>query len=119
MLYANLLTNKILDSDKVEFLRTIYSKTVWTLGNQKVEINKEDHARFYHCPALFNKFIEPMLKLLNREFNIFDIFAYVDDIAICVYSVNELNKAINIINKWSNEAGILINFRKNGILIIV
>ena len=64
-------------------------------------------------PALFNKFIQPMLKLLNREFNIEDIVAYADDIAICVYSIGELNKAINIINKWSNEAGIPINFRKS------
>ena len=61
--------------------------------------------------ALFNTSIEPMLKLLNREFNIEDIFAYADDIAIYVYSVNKLNKAINIINKWSNEAGIPKNIK--------
>ena len=30
-------------------------------------------------PALFTIFIEPMLKILNREFNIEDIFAYADD----------------------------------------
>ena len=52
-------------------------------------------------PALFNIFIEPMLKIL---FNIEIIFAYADDIAICVYSIGELYRAINIINKWSNEA---------------
>ena len=36
-------------------------------------------------PALFNIFVETMLKLRNREFNIEVIFAYADDIAICVY----------------------------------
>ena len=61
-------------------------------------------------PALPNIFIEPMLKLLNREFNIEDIFAYADD-TICLYSISELHKAMNI-NKWSNEAGIPINFRR-------
>ena len=65
-------------------------------------------------------FIEPMLKPLNREFNIKDIFAYADDdIAICVYSISELNKAINIINKWNNKAVIAINFRQSGILNII
>ena len=67
-------------------------------------------------PALFNILIESMLKLLNREFIIEDIFAYADDIAICVYYIGKLHKAINIINKWNNEAGIPINFRKSGIL---
>ena len=32
MLFANLLTNNILDSDEVEFLRTLYSKTVLNGG---------------------------------------------------------------------------------------
>ena len=40
MLFANLLTNNILDLDEVEFMGTLYSKTVLTVGNQKVEINK-------------------------------------------------------------------------------
>ena len=29
-----------------------------------------------------------------------------------VYSIDELNKTINIINKWINEAGIPINLKK-------
>ena len=32
---------------------------------------------------------------------------------------HELHKPVNIINKWSNEAVIPINFRKSGILNIV
>ena len=50
-------------------------------------------------PALFNIFIKQMLKILKREFNIEHIFIYADDIAICVYSIGELHKTINIINK--------------------
>ena len=50
---------------------------------------------------------------------IVDKFAYADDLAICVYSIGELHKAIKISNKWSNEASIPINFRKNGILNII
>lgn len=67
-------------------------------------------------PALFNIFIEPMLLELNREFNIEDIFAYADDIAVCIYSVNQLRNAINIIETWSNKVGIPINFKKSGVL---
>ena len=77
---TTLLTNKILDSDEVEFLRTLYSKTVLTVGNQKGEINKGIMEGSIISLALFNIFIEKMLKLLNREFNIEDIFVYADDI---------------------------------------
>ena len=81
-----------------------------TVGNQKVEINKVVmQGSIIISPALFNIFIEPLLKLLNRELKIQDIFAYADDISICVYSVGKLNKAINKINKWSNEAGIYLS----------
>ena len=70
MLFANLLTNDILDSDEVEFLGSCYSKTVLTVGKQKVEINKGVMQRSIISPVLLNIFIEIMLKLLNREFNI-------------------------------------------------
>ena len=68
---------------------------------------------------IISSFIESMLKVINRKFNIEDIFSYADDIAICVYSVDKYFQAINIISKWSNEAGIPINFRKIGILNII
>ena len=93
-------------------MRTLYSKTILNFGNQRVEINKGVMQGSIISPALFNIFIESMLKLLNWEFNIEDIFAYADDIAICVHCIIELNKAIN-------EAGIPINFRNGGILNIV
>jgi len=70
-------------------------------------------------PALFNIFIEPLLKKLSIEFNIEDVFAYADDIAVCIYSMNQLQKAINIIEEWSEKAGIPINYKKSGILNIM
>ena len=45
-------------------------------------------------PALSNIFIEPMLKILNREL-ISKIYYYPDDIAIYNYSIGGLYKAIN------------------------
>jgi len=57
-----------------------------------------------------------MLLELNRELNIEDIFAYADDIAVCIYSVNQLRDAINIIEKWGKKVGIPINFKKSGVL---
>ena len=98
MLLINLITNNILDPDEVEFLRPLYSKSVLDVGNKKVEINKGVTQGSTISPALFNIFIKPMLKLLNREFNIEDT----DDIAIY---------AINIINKLSYEPSITINQR--------
>ena len=69
-MFANLLTNNILYSDELEFLRTFYSKTVLIVGNQKVEISKGVMQGSITSLALFNIFIQPILKLLNREFNI-------------------------------------------------
>ena len=91
MLFANLLISNILDSDELKILKTFYSKIILTVGDKKLEINKGVMQGSIISPALFNIFIEPMLKLLNRELNIGDIFAYADDTAISVYSVNELN----------------------------
>ena len=54
---ANVLTNNILDSDKIEFLRALYSKTVLTVSNKKVEINKEVMQESTLSPNLFNIFI--------------------------------------------------------------
>ena len=94
----------------------MYSKTKLTIGKEKVEIYKGVMQGSVISPALFNIFIEPMLLELNREFNIEDIFAYADDIALCIYSVNQLRNAINIIETWSNKVGISINFKKSGVL---
>ena len=55
-------------------------------------------------PALFNIFIEPLLNNLSLEFNIEDIFGYADDIAVCIYSKNQLQRAVDIIEEWSIKA---------------
>ena len=94
----------------------MYSKTKLTIGKEKVEIYKGVMQVSVISPALFNIFIEPMLLELKREFNIEDIFAYADDITLCIYSVNQLRNAINIIETWSNKVGIPVNFKKSGIL---
>jgi hypothetical protein len=119
MLFESLKENKILENDEIAFLRTLYTKTKLTIGKEKVEIHRGVMQGSVISPALFNIFIEPLLKKLNREFNIEDIFAYADDIAICVYSIHQMRKAIEIIEEWSNKAGIPINFKKSGILNIV
>jgi len=116
MLFRILLQKNILVSEEVSFLRTLYSKTTLTVGNNKVQINKGVMQGSTISPALFNIFIEPLLKQLNDEFDLEDIFAYADDIAVCVYSIRELDRATEIINDWSAKAGIPINLKKSGIL---
>jgi len=119
MLFESLKENNILETDEISFLRTLYSKTSLTVGKEKVKVHKGVMQGSIISPALFNIFIEPLLRKLNREFNIEDIFAYADDRAICIYSMNELRKAIKIIEDWSNQAGIPINYKKSGILNII
>jgi len=115
-LLFNILHDKnILDSEEIAFLRTLYSKTTLTVGNKKVEIHKGVMQGSVISPALFNIYIEPFLRKLNVEFDVEDIFGYADDIAVCVYTIGQLDRAIKIINEWSASAGIPINLRKSGI----
>ena len=50
MLFADFITNNIL-ADEVEFLRILYSKTVLTVSNRKVETNKRVMQGFTISPA--------------------------------------------------------------------
>jgi hypothetical protein len=86
------------------------------VGDEKVEIHKGVMQGSIIRPALFNIFIEPLLRELNKISDIEDVFAYADDIAVCAYSINELRRIIYVINEWSTKAGIPINFKKSGIL---
>ena len=94
MLFDTIAINNTLDSEEIAFLRTLYSKTTLTVGNQKVQMNKGVMQGSIISPALFNIFIEPLLRKLNVEFNMEDIFAYADDIAVCVYSISEERQLI-------------------------
>jgi hypothetical protein len=119
MLFKSLRQNNILDEDEITFIRTLYSKTNLTVGNEKVRIYKGVMQGSIISPALFNIFVEPLLIKLGIEFNIEDVFAYADDIAVCIYSIHQLRKAVEIIEEWSNKAGIPINYKKSGILNII
>ncbi len=116
MLFSTLLSKRILNDDEITFLRTLYSKTTLTVGNGKIEIHKGVMQGSIISPALFNIFIEPLLRELNKIANIEDIFAYADDIAVCTYSINELRRIIHVLNEWSTKAGIPINLKKSSIL---
>ena len=104
MLFQSLEQNKILENDETAFLRTLYSKTNLTIGKQLCKDL---------LLVLFNIFIEDLLKKLSIEFNIEDVFGYADDIVVCIYSMNQLRKAVEIIEEWSNKAGIPINYKKS------
>ena len=110
------IEKNILGTKDVAFLRTLYSKTILTVQNNQVEIYKGVMQGSTISPPLFNIFIEPLLKTLSESLNMEDIFAYADDVAVCVYSANELNRTIHTTNEWSASAGIPINLKKSGIL---
>ena len=45
-----------------------------------------------------------------------NLFAYVDDLAVGVDSMEELTKVTDAIKRWSRKHGVAVNHRKSGIL---
>ena len=102
MLFESLKENNILETDEIGFLRTLYYKTKLTEGKETVRIHKGVIQGSIISPALFNIFIEPFVKKLNTEINMEDIFAYADDFAVCVYSMNQLRNTNQLQKKLNS-----------------
>ena len=67
-------------------------------------------------PALFDIYLEPLLRKLNILIDINDIFAYADDVLILCENLEELGKCIQVIERWSEENNLKINRNKSAIM---
>jgi len=71
-------------------------------------------------PALFNIYLEPLLRELDRKLQILVhdilIFAYADDLLILTSNRNKIQTIIETIESFSYENGLKLNKSKSGIV---
>ena len=115
-LFYLLRHNRILEEEEIQFLRALYANTYISIGRYKVRMSKGVMQGSTISPALFNIFLEPLLETLSMRISPEDLFVYADDIAILIYSTEELDYAINTIKTWSRDNEVPINYIKSGIL---
>ena len=68
-------------------------------------------------PILFNFYINPLLRELEKADSWFR--AYADDIVIAVKSLEEINNILGVVLKWLKEYEIELNPEKSGIMRIL
>ncbi len=86
-----------------------------TVGKEKVNIYKGVMQGSVISPALFNIFLEPLLMELSDLFGSGQVFAYADDIAICVTSYYQLERAMNTVKSWCQKVGVPLNGKKSSV----
>ena len=70
-------------------------------------------------PYLFNIYFENILQKLKDETGV-EIYAFADDLLFTSYNIEDIKKAINLLEEWCKEEKMIINKSKNksGILVI-
>ena len=70
-------------------------------------------------PFLFNIYFEDILQKLKDETGV-EIYAFADDLLFTSYNLDDIKKAIKLLEEWCKEEKMIINKSKNksGILII-
>jgi hypothetical protein len=109
---------RCLNNEEIDYLEALYSYYRIQIGNKTIKFNKGVAQGSILSPALFNIFIEDLVIELATELNmsIEDILLYADDILILCQSQNQIQRCIEIIEKWSQLNGMELNKKKSGVL---
>jgi hypothetical protein len=67
-------------------------------------------------PWLFNIYIDDLVRSLKDVS--YEVLAYADDIAVICKNKQELDKVIDLLEKWATENEIAVNKKKSGILVV-
>ena len=105
----------ILEKDEITFQKAIYDKIVIRAGKTYFRPNLGVAQGSIISPALFDIYLEPLLKL-KEIIPIKDIFAYADDVLVIFDDLETLRKCCKIIESWSNDNNLQINRNKSAIL---
>ncbi len=107
----------ICPNEEVQLLKAIYSRLSIRLGKEVISCNTGVAQGSMISPALFDIYAEDLLVKLEAEgWCIEDLLAYADDHLIICDSLDELRKAIKVVQEWCKEAKIKLNPNKSGIL---
>jgi hypothetical protein len=112
------LLNKGYPENIVNTIKKLYSGARMRLNtlHQVLNINKGVMQGGILSPWLFNIYIDDLITELKQY--TFEVLGYADDLALICQSPKELEDAMNVLEKWSEENEIAINKKKSGILII-
>jgi Reverse transcriptase (RNA-dependent DNA polymerase) len=119
LLFKKLREKQIFDQDEVNYMEQLYARYRIRIGDNIFAYNKGLAQGSIISPALFNIFIEDLGKELQEkaDINMQDILMYADDIMTICSSRDQLNKAIIIIEEWSQRNGMALNKKKSGIVV--
>ena len=107
---------RILNDDEIAFQKAIYSRIKIQSGSNSFSPNCGVAQGSLVSPAFFNVYTEPLYWELNKIFPLDDIYGYADDLLILCDSLSDLEKGIDIIDRWSSENDLIINKSKSAIL---
>lgn len=106
----------ILTPEEIEFQRCIYDKLVIQHGDHYFRPNIGVAQGSTISPALFNIYVEPLLRELSAIISNEDIFAYADDVMFICDNLERLEKCIKVLENWSSLNNMVINRKKSAIM---
>jgi hypothetical protein len=84
--------------------------------NNKINVNNGVLEGSLISPMLFNLFTYHLVEELDK--NCFEVLASADDLAFVCKNMEELEKAMDNIESWSTNNGIMVNKKKSGIIVL-
>lgn len=67
-------------------------------------------------PLLYDWYVNELVATLSTKFGTKNTLAYADDIAIICLGVEDVRRALNIVDEWASSNGASLNKKKCGIL---
>ena len=113
----SILQEKGFDDCTISTIKLIYSWSKIRVGYScDINVNSGVLQGSVISPMLFNIYIDGLVRELGNT--CFEVLAYADDLAVICSSETELEKAIDVLMKWTEENGMQVNHKKSGILSI-
>jgi len=111
---------KSLPEKDIQLIKAIYSRLCIRLGNETMRSNTGVAQGSMISPALFDIYAEELLwDLCNHGWKFDGVLAYEDEHLIICESIEELQKAIQVVSNWCKRSKITLNPKKSGILEII
>ena len=119
LLFKKLRDKKVLEEDEITFIEQLYARYKTQIGSKTLKSNKGVAQGSVISPALFNIFIEDLSLELKTKANLDleDLLYYADDLMTLCTSIEQVKKAIKIIEEWSERNGMSLNKKKSGIVV--
>ena len=108
---------KVLNEDEIKLIQAIYSRQSISIQDCHFTPNCGVAQGSLISPGLFNIYVEPLYKKIERE-GISDdcIMAYADDLLVVCPTLNHLQKVIKAVRRWCDKNNFKLNEIKSGIV---